>query len=147
MSIHRLTYISENIYKLREQDRIIGCYLYDEFDDALSRIEALVVESGTLLARYAVVTLGGMLNIKGKTLLLPIEVCRSIDLGKVRTAWRKESLMDAPTPHNPQQVTIAEEELILGYFDLKPYWAVEPEPPEEKPGDKNSDPKSRKPGY
>jgi hypothetical protein len=144
MNTHRLTYISENIFTLREQDRIIGCYLYDEFDDALSRIEALVVESGTLVARYAVVTLGGMLNIKGKALLLPIEICQSVDLGKVRTAWRKESLMHAPTPHNPEQVTMAEEELILGYFDLKPYWAVEPEQPEEESGNKNSDPESRK---
>jgi hypothetical protein len=144
MNSHRLTYISENIYKLREQDRIIGCYLYDEFDDALSRIEALVVESGTLLARYVVVTLGGMLSVKGKALVLPIEICRSVDLGKVRTSWRKESLMHAPTPHNPQQMTMAEEELILGYFDLKPYWAVEPEKPEENSGDTNSKPEPRK---
>ncbi len=134
MSTHRLTYISENIYKLREQDRIIGCYLYDEFDDALSRIEALVVESGTLIARYVVVTLGGMLNIKGKALLLPIEICHAVDLGKVRTSWRKESLMHAPTPHNPEHVTPAEEELILGYFDLEPYWAAEPEEPKDDQG-------------
>ena len=144
MSAHRLAYVSENIYKLREQDRIIGCYLYDEFDEALSRIEALVVESGTLLSRYVVVTLGGMLNIKGKTLLLPLEICQTVDLGRVKTSWRKESLMDAPAPHDPQQVTMAEEELILGYFDLKPYWTVEPEQHEENSGDTPPNPESRK---
>jgi hypothetical protein len=139
MNAQRLTYISENIYKLKEQDRIIGCYLYDEFDIAISRIEALVVESGTLVSRYAVVVLGGALNIKGKKLLLPIEVCRSVDLGKVKTSWRKESLMQAPTPHDPEQVTMAEEELILGYFDLKPYWAAKSELPEGKES-QHSDP-------
>ncbi|GJL79140.1 MAG: hypothetical protein NPINA01_21290 [Nitrospinaceae bacterium] len=144
MATSQLSHIQENIFKLREQDRIIGAYLYDEFDEALSRIEALVVESGTLLVRYAVVTIGGMLNIKGKTVLLPIEICQSVDLGKVKTSWRKESLMDAPTPHDPEQVTRSEEELILGYFDLKPYWAVEPSKPEEKSDHLPSDPKPSK---
>jgi hypothetical protein len=138
MTSGRLAYISENIFKLREQDRIIGCYLYDEFDEPLSRVEALMVEPGTHLPRYLLITLGGAINIQGKKILLPIEHCQSVDLGKVKTTWRKESLMDAPTAHDPKNVTIAEEELILDYFDLKPYWAVEP----QEETDTDSDPKT-----
>jgi len=136
MTSGRLVCISENIFKLREQDRIIGCYLYDEFDEALSRIEALVVEPGTYLPRYLLITLGGTLNVQGKKVLLPTERCQPVDLGKVKTCWRKESLMNAPSAHDPQNVTLAEEELILDYFDLKPYRATEP--PEDTEGDQDS---------
>lgn len=136
MTSDKLVYIAENIFKLRQQDRIIGCYLYDQFDEALSRVEGLMVEPGTYLPRYMMITLGGTVNVQGKIILLPVEHCQSVDLGKVKTTWRKESLMDAPTAHDPQHVTTAEEERILDYFDLKPYWAVEP--PEETENDQNS---------
>ena len=126
MASDRLVCVQENIYKLRQQDRIIGCYLYDEFDEALSRVEALIVESGTFLPRYLLVTLGGAVNVQGKKVLLPVEHCQAVDLGKVKTSWRKESLMSAPTAHDPKKVTMAEEERILDYFDLKPYWMAEP---------------------
>lgn len=132
----RLTHISENIFKLREHERLIGFYLYDECDQALARIEALLAEPGTYLSRYLVITLGGMLSIQGKKLIVPVEICKPLDLGKVKLFWRKESLMDAPTPHDVQRVTEAEEELILGYFDLEPYWAAKPTQPEEKPKNK-----------
>ena len=144
MTSGRLACISENIYKLRQQDRIIGCYLYDEFDEALSRVEALMVEPGTYLPRYLLITLGGTINIQGKKVLLPIELCQSVDLGKVKTPWRKESLMNAPTAHDPQNVTMAEEELILDYFDLKPYWATELS--EEIEDDQDSKSKTSKTG-
>lgn len=88
-----------------------------------------MVESGTYLPRYLLITLGGAVNVQGKKVLLPVEHCQSVDLGKVKTTWRKESLMNAPTAHDPENVTMAEEERILDYFDLKPYWTVEP--PEE----------------
>ncbi len=126
MTSGRLVCISENIYKLRQQDRIIGCFLYDDFDEAVSRVEALVVEKGTHLPRYILITLGGALNVQGKKVLLPIEHCRSIDLGKVKTSWRKESLLNAPTAIDPKNPTMAEEEKILDYFDLKPYWSADP---------------------
>ena len=132
-----LVLVAENIYKLRQQDRIIGCYLYDEFDNALSRVEALMVEQGTFLPRYLLITLGGAVNVQGKKVLLPVEHCQSVDLGKVKTTWRKESLMNAPTANDPKNVTMAEEELILDYFDLKPYWTLEPG--EETQEDQDSD--------
>jgi hypothetical protein len=126
MTSGRLVPVQENIYKLRQEDRVIGCYLYDEFDEAVSRVEALMVEQGTYLPRYMLITLGGTLNIQGKKVLLPVEHCQSVDLGKVKTSWRKESLLSAPTAKDPKNVTMEEEELILDYFDLKPYWSAEP---------------------
>jgi hypothetical protein len=140
MTSGRLVPVQENIHKLRQQDRIIGCYLYDEFDEAVSRVEALMVEKGTYLPRYLLITLGGTLNIQGKKVLLPVEHSQSIDLGKVKTSWRKESLLNAPTANDPKNPTMAEEELILGYFDLKPYWSAEPE--EETEDDSDSEPKT-----
>jgi hypothetical protein len=126
MSSGRLVSITENIHKLRQQDRVIGCYLYDELDEAVSRVEALMVEKGTLLPRYMLITLGGTLNVQGKKVLLPVEHCQSVDLGKVKTSWRKESLLTAPTAIDPHNPMMAEEERILDYFDLKPYWSQEP---------------------
>ena len=134
MTSDRLVCVQENIYKLRQHDRIIGCYLYDDFDEALSRVEALMVEKGTYLPRYLLVTLGGAVNVQGKKVLLPVEHCQTIDLGKVKTRWRKESLMSAPSAHDPINVTMAEEERILDYFNLKPYWTVDPsEEAEDEP--------------
>ena len=122
----RLVCIQEIIYQLRQEDRVIGCYLYDEFGEAVSRVEALMVERGTYLPRYMLITLGGTLNIQGKKVLLPVEHCQSVDLGKVKTSWRTESLLTAPTANDPKNPTMAEEERILDYFDLKPYWSAEP---------------------
>lgn len=131
MTSGKLAFIRENIFKLREHERLIGHYLYDEQGETLARIEAILAEPGTYLSRYLVITLGGMLSVQGKKLIVPVEICKAVDMGKVKLHWRKESLMDAPTPHDVEGVTEAEEELILGYFDLEPYWAAQPTPPEE----------------
>ena len=141
MAESSLRYVPENIFKLRDSDRIIGHYLYDEFDEVLARVEALLTEPETFIPRYLVITLGGALNISGKRMILPVEVCRTVDLGKVRTQWRKESLMTAPTPRDVRRVTPAEEEWILDYFDLEPYWVVKKsaaakdKPTDPPPGD------------
>ncbi len=124
MAYHCLIYISENIFNLRVKDQLIGSYLYDRFNEPIARIDAILAESKTYLVRYLVINVGGFLNIHGKKILLPIEVCESADLGKVKTDWLLESLKDAPAPNDPENVTMSEEELILGYFDLKPYWAM-----------------------
>lgn len=42
-------------------------------------------------------------------------------------------MKDAPNPADLMNVTMEEEELILGYFDLEPYWAAKPAP--EKDGE------------
>ena len=33
-----LVHVSENHFKLRKKDRVIGCYLYDKFDEAIAEL-------------------------------------------------------------------------------------------------------------
>ncbi|UCD11004.1 MAG: PRC-barrel domain-containing protein [Nitrospinaceae bacterium] len=126
MTSSGLKYIDENIAELQKKDQVVGYYLYGADGEAIARVEAVLVESGTYLCRYIVIRMGGFLKIEGKKIILPIETCEVADLGKVKTEWRKESIMDAPNPVDLLNVTMEEEELILGYFDLEPYWAAKP---------------------
>ena len=84
-----------------------------------------------------IINFGGFLKIGGKKITLPVKVCEFADLGKVKTEWTKESMKDAPAPNDIEDITTDEEELILSYFDLQPYWSVRPDP-----GDKSSDPET-----
>lgn len=129
MTESNLIYITENISDLKRDDWIIGDYLYDREKQLIARVEGLLVESGTYLPRYLVFTCGGFLRIKGKTVLLPSEFFEVMDLGKIKSLREVEFLQDAPTPEDLEKVTRQEEEEILAYFDLQPYWAVNP--PEE----------------
>ncbi|NIT80423.1 MAG: hypothetical protein GWM98_00235, partial [Nitrospinaceae bacterium] len=61
------------------------------------------------------------------------EICEAVDMGKVKTEWKKESLQDAPTADDVENVSMNEEELILSYFDLEPYWAARPHRKKNEP--------------
>ncbi|MEE9258654.1 MAG: hypothetical protein V3U37_03840 [Nitrospinaceae bacterium] len=137
MPSNRLLFISENIFRLRKEDRVVGSYLYDKFNQTIARVDGVLAESGTYLPRYLVINFGGFLTIGGKKITLPVEICEFADLGKVKTEWSKESMKDAPAPNSLDDISMDEEELILGYFDLEPYWAVNPsskDDPENKQG-------------
>ena len=124
MPSNRLLYISENIFKLRVKDQVVGSFLYDRFNETIARVDAVIVEAETYLMRYLVINMGGFMKIQGKKILLPVGVYEFADLGKVKTEWSRESLKDAPAPEDPENVSMDEEEEILGYFDLEPYWVV-----------------------
>ncbi len=126
MTASGLVFIDENISDLQKKDQVIGHYLYGADGETIARVEGVLVESGTFLCRYLAIRMGGFLKIEGKKIILPIEVCEVADLGKVKTEWRKESIKDAPNPEDIEHITMEEEELILGYFDLEPYWAARP---------------------
>ncbi|MZH03086.1 MAG: hypothetical protein F3745_06755 [Nitrospinae bacterium] len=113
-----LIHITENIYKLRKTDRVIGFYLYDKFDEPIARIDALLVDSQNYNSFYIVINLGGFLKVSGKVVILPIEVCEVEDLGKVKTGLRKEFMLGAPAPVDITCLTILEEELIRDYYAL-----------------------------
>lgn len=113
-----LIHVTENIYKLRKKDRVIGFFLYDKFDESITRIDALLVNSENYHCCYMVLNLGGFLQVRGKEVVLPVEVCELKDLGKVKTDLRKESMMEAPTPTDITRVTTMEEELIRDYYAL-----------------------------
>ena len=113
-----LKHVTENVFNLRKTDRIIGFYLYDKFGQSIARIDAILVDSQTYQSFYLVINLGGFLKVSGKAVVLPIEVCEVQDLGKVKTEWRKESMLDAPSPVDALSITTMEEELIRDYYGL-----------------------------
>lgn len=110
--------VTENVFKLRKTDRVVGFYLYDKFSKSIARIDAVLVDNQTYHCHYMVINLGGFLQVRGKVVVLPVEICETLDLGKVKTEWRKESMLGAPTPGNIMSMTIFEEELIRDYYGL-----------------------------
>ena len=132
MKPNRLLFINDNVHQLGKSDRIVGYHLYDRYNELVARIEALLAQPTTHLPRYIVITIGGFLGVEGKKILIPIEICEGGDIGKVKANWSKESLKDAPTAVDVRQVSVEEEERILSYFDLEPYWKAQPFPKKEK---------------
>lgn len=124
MRLSRLTHVTENIHNLNKNDRIVGFFLYDKHREVIARISGILVEKETHRIRYIVISQGGFLDIRGKQTLVPREAFEIIDLGEVKTSWSGHSLHDAPLPEDINHVTSEEEELILSYFDLKPYWTL-----------------------
>ncbi len=93
-----LAHITENIFKLRKKDRVIGFYLYDKFNESIAKIDAVLIDSQIYHGCYLVINLGGFLQVKGKVVVLPVEICEVKDLGKVKTEWRKESMLRCQSP-------------------------------------------------
>jgi hypothetical protein len=113
-----LTHIADNIFDLRKADRVIGFYLYDKFNESIARIDAALVDSETFHCYYLVINLGGFLQVRGKAVILPVEICEVEDLGKIKTEWRKESMLESPVPTDIMKTTTIEEEMIRDYFGL-----------------------------
>ncbi len=113
-----LTLITENVFKLRKTDRVIGFYLYDKFNEPIARIDAMLVDSQSYQSYYMIINLGGFLQVRGKVVVLPVEICEVMDLGKIKTEWRKESMLGAPAPIDITCLTTLEEELIRDYYSL-----------------------------
>ncbi|NIS86860.1 MAG: hypothetical protein GWM98_20385, partial [Nitrospinaceae bacterium] len=61
-----LRYIQDNIYHLYLEDRIVGFYLYDLYDQVVARIQGLMVDPETYKTRYLVLKIGGFLFTDGK---------------------------------------------------------------------------------
>jgi hypothetical protein len=126
-----LTHIAENVFKLRKKDRVIGFYLYDKFNESIARIDAVLADSQIYHGYYLVINLGGFLQVKGKVVVLPVEICEVKDLGKVKTEWPKESMLGAPAPIDIMSVTTREEKLIRDYYGV-PLQRPEPSKTQEQ---------------
>ncbi len=119
-----LKYINDNIYSLYPEHRIVGFYLYDIHDEMVGRIQGLMVDPESYTPRYLVLTIGGFLFTDGKIILFPRDHYESLELGKVKTSWRRDSIQQSPSINDVQLLTLEREQVILGYYDLEPYWDV-----------------------
>lgn len=117
----------DNDYMLRGEDRVIGSYLFDCFNEEVGRIEGLLVDPETFAVRYCMLTVGGFLSTRGKALLLPKGILESKGLGKMAATKSLAVIRDAPAPFDREKVTREEEQEIHDYFDLPSYFKSEGE--------------------
>ncbi|MEE8206684.1 MAG: PRC-barrel domain-containing protein [Nitrospinaceae bacterium] len=119
-----LKYINDNIYSLYPENRIVGFYLYDIHDEMVGRIQGLMVDPESYSPRYLVLTIGGFLFTEGKIVLFPKDHYETLEMGKVKTSWRRDSIQQSPSINSVQTLSLEKEQTILGYYDLEPYWDV-----------------------
>ena len=119
-----LKYIDDNVYSLYPDNRIVGFYLYDVYNEMVGRIQGLMVDPESYHPKYLVLTVGGFLFTDGKMVLLPKDHYETIEMGKVKTSWRRDSIQQSPSINDIQSLTLEREQVILGYYDLEPYWDV-----------------------
>jgi hypothetical protein len=119
-----LKYINDNIHRLYPENRIVGSYLYDLHDEMVGRIQGLMVDPESYSPRYLVLTVGGFLFTDGKIILFPRNLYETLDMGKVKTSWRRDSIQQSPSINTIESLTLEKEQNILSYFDLEPYWDV-----------------------
>ena len=122
-----LKYVDDNIFNLLSDERVIGFYLYDNLNQEVERIKGLLVDPDTYKPRYLVIKIGGLMFTEGKLVLVPRAMYEPDGLGRARVDWSRESLQQGPYIQNIQHLTREEEQVILSYFDLEPYWDVEQE--------------------
>lgn len=127
MTLSPLRYLDDNIHDIRSEERFVGCYLYDKDMHEVARIRGVLTEPDTHIVRYIVFVEGGFLSTSGKTILFPKEHLAAIDSAKIQAQYTREAIQQAPTPENLEVLTREEEQVILSYFDLEPYWDEEPE--------------------
>ncbi len=117
--------ITDNDYRLKAEERFIGSFLFDCYDEEVGRIEALLVDPESFALRYALITIGGFLSTSGKSILLPQEILEPKGIGKVVSSKSSGTIRDAPSPLNLEKITIEEEQEIHDYFDTQPYFEEE----------------------
>ncbi len=131
VTLSPLKFIDENAFFLGNQDRVIGFFLYDTYNKEVAKVKGLMVDMDHHRPQYLVIELGGFLSTEGKTILFPKDLYQPAGLGKVVTEWTRESIQQAPSVETTETLFREEEQIILSYFDLKPYWETDPE--KEKP--------------
>ena len=119
-----LKFINDNIYSLYPDNRIVGYYLYDIQDELVARIQGLLVDPESYVPRYLVLTIGGFLFTDGKIVLFPKDHYETVEMGKVKTPWRRDSIQQSPSINDARSLTLEKEQMILGYYDLEPYWDI-----------------------
>lgn len=141
----KLKKLTANDYMLRSEEKIVGFFLYDCFEEEIARIDAVYVDPETFALRYAQITIGGFLSTRGKVLFLPKGILEVKGIGKVISPKSAAVIRDAPAPFG-EEITRAEEEEIHQYFDVPPYFDMEEgeEEVNEEDSEQDNSPESEK---
>ena len=57
-------------------------------------------------------------SLKEKSFLFPKDHYEALELGKVKTSWRRDSIQQSPSINDVRSLTLEKEQVILGYYDL-----------------------------
>jgi len=87
-------------------NRIVGFYLYDNHHEMVGRIQGLMVDPEFYKPRYLVLTIGGFLFTEGKIVLVPRDRFETVEMGKVKTSWRRDSIQQSPSLNNVNSLTL-----------------------------------------
>jgi hypothetical protein len=107
--------------------RVAGYYVYDTMDKDIASVRELLVDSETRRPRYVLIEVGGFLSIRGKKILIPWGALRRGGMSRLNVNNIMENVLAAPTPMNPLNPTLVEEESIHRHFNVEFYW-LEDEP-------------------
>lgn len=102
--------------------RVAGYYVYDSMDKDIANIRELLVDSETRRPRYVLIEVGGFLSIRGKKILIPWGALRRGGMSRLNVNNLMENVLAAPTPMNPLNPTLVEEESIHRHFNVEFYW-------------------------
>jgi hypothetical protein len=112
--------------------RVKGFELIDSQDKVIAPVHDLLVDESSGEVRYVAATMGGLMGIKGKALIIPAELITKGGAGTLMVSASNSLLNDAPWLEDFENPSRAEEDAVFRYFGLMPYWAGAEEPEEEE---------------
>ncbi len=115
--------------------RVKGFELIDSQDKFIAPVYDLLVAEKGGEVRYVAATMGGLMGIRGKSLILPAELITKGGAGTLMVNASNSLLNDAPLIEDIENPSRKEEDEVFRYFGLKPYWEGVEEPEEDKESD------------
>ena len=117
--------LSNAAFDLGSDERVIGYYLYDEFEKEICDIRDLLLDEETHKPRYAIIEVGGLLSIKGKRVIIPWRLLLRRGVSRLDIARSEEEVMMSPAPNDAEKPTREEEKSVHSFFNIEPYWLTE----------------------
>ena len=117
--------LSNATFDLGSDERVIGYYLYDEFENEICDIRDLLLDEETHKPRYVIIEVGGLLSIKGKRVIIPWRLLRRRGVSRLDIARSEEDVLMSPAPNDAEKPTREEEKSVHNYFNIEPYWLTE----------------------
>ena len=117
--------LSNATFSLGSDERVIGYYLYDEFENEICDIRDVLLDEETHKPRYVIIEVGGLLSIKGKRVIIPWRLLRRRGVSRLDIARSEEDVLMSPAPNDAEKPTREEEKSVHNYFNIEPYWLTE----------------------